>query len=201
MADVLDYNPWTGQHPEDRLTETAIKGGHYEKAVVHNEVSSGRPSLWPHLKNGPGVQGLSALFAAVLQRREVDGRVTAASSFKPPPRVTLTDTKREQWLRDLSDPLVPLRKLSRTIPHGVRGKSLLDQCLGKNIPLARAVWLARCVGANELRAFRRKGISGAIMVENEFRWIKEWTATVESFNQECIDARDLPEWRNRLDYA
>lgn len=200
-TDMLDSSPWTGQHPEDRMTEAAIKGGYYEKAVVHNETNTARPSLWPHLKNGTGIHGLSSLFASVLQRKQENGRVVANSSFKPPPRVTLTDTKRESWLKDLSNPTVPLRKLSRTIPHGIRGKALLDQCLAKKIPMARAVWLARCVGANELRAFRRKGISGTIMVENELRWIKEWTAIVENFNQECTESRGHPDWKARVGYG
>lgn len=115
--------------------------------------------------------------------------------------MTLTDTKKETWLRDLANASVPLRRLSRTIPHGVRGKSLLEQCLVKNVPTTRAVWLARCVGANELRAFRRKGISGAIMVDNEAKWVKEWTGLVETFVQECVDRREQSDWKVKVTYA
>lgn len=201
VAESLERSPWTGQRPEDRLTDLVIKNGYFEKAQVHNEANTAKPSLWPHLKNGSGIHNLSTLFAAVLQRKEEQGRVIAPSAFKPPPRVTLTDTKREAWIHDLASPSVPLRRLSRTIPHGIRGKLLLDQCLAKQIPMTRAVWLARCVGANELRAFRRKGVSGTVMVDNELRWTREWTSVVESFNQECVEARSNPAWKIRISYA
>jgi len=162
---------------------------------------SAAKTLWPHLNNGVGLAVVSALFADVLTERQEAGRMDAPSSFKPPPRVTLTDTKREAWLKDLANPTVPLKRLSRMIPHGLRGRALLDQCLLKEIPTQRAVWLAQCVGANDLRAFRRKGISGGIAVDNEFRWSLEWTNIVESFIYDCIASMPQPGWRTKVTYA
>lgn len=201
LADLADHSPWTGDHAEDRLTEQAIRQGYQVKSQISNEVNTAKASIWPHLKNKCGLQNLSALFTSVLQQRQENGKVAASSTFKPPPRVTLTDAKREGWLRDLANPSVPLRRLSRTIPHGIRGKVLLEQCLAKTIPMARALWLAKCVGANELRAFRRKGISGAIMLENEQRWIKEWTGLVESFVEDSIGMAGQPEWKAKIIYT
>lgn len=114
------------------------------------------------------------------------------STFKPPPRVTLTDAKRIAWLTDLTNESVSLRRLSRTIPHGVRGKLLLEQCMQKEIPVARATWLIHCVGANELRAFRRKGISLVVTTENEQKWLLEWTSHVECFLEKSISHPELP---------
>jgi mediator of RNA polymerase II transcription subunit 12 len=144
---------------------------------------------------------LSSVFAAALEKRQTHNTVHAPSTFKPPPRVTLTDNKREAWLRDLANPTVPLRRLSRTIPHGIRGKILLDQCLGKWIPVARAVWLGKCVGANEIRAFKRKGTSGALAVGLEAKWVRDWTTNVQQFVEGVFNAPKSSDWKAKMTYA
>lgn len=199
MVIGLNCKPWTGDGPEDRLSDIAIKEGYSDKSKVNSE--SAQKALWPHLKNGVGLEALSALFTDVLVERQKRGRIDASSTFKPPPRVTLTDTKREAWLRDLANSAVPLRRLSRTIPHGLRGRALLDQCLGKKVPEERAVWLAQCVGANDLRAFRRKGISGGAIIDNEAKWSLEWTNIVESFIYDCINSMPETDRRVKVTYA
>ena len=141
------------------------------------------------------------MFASVLDKRQAQGRVTAKCTFKPPPRVTLTDTKREAWLKDLANPAIPLRRLSRTIPHGIRGKGLLEQCLAKKIPTWRAVWLAKCVGANEIRASKRKGTSGAFSIGGESKWIKDWTLNVEQFLDLLVSSCGVSEWRSNIIYG
>ncbi|KAI9715221.1 MAG: RNA polymerase II mediator complex subunit [Chrysothrix sp. TS-e1954] len=183
-ASVLDSYPWTGQHPEDELSEHNVKNGLFSKQQVLNESNTARSGLWPHVKNPAGLQALSCLFISAQQKRQDAAILSTTSTFRPPPRVALTDSKRSNWLSDLADDKVPLRRLSRTIPHGVRGRDLLDACLNHRIPLPRAIWLAKCVGANELRAFRRKGISRAVAADNESRWIRDWTSILESF-MEC----------------
>lgn len=202
---AADFAPWKGTHPEDILSETVVKAGYFDKAPGPNstESNSAKPTIWPNLtqKNNIGLQTLSYLFTQVMEKRQVMGRCTAPSTFKPPPRVTVTDTKREAWLRDLSNPEVPLRKQSRTIPHGIRGKLLMEQCLGKDIPMPRAVWLAKCVGANELRAFRRKGVSGAIAASGENKWVREWTIHVEQFLEGVIASCGQPQWQAKMNYA
>lgn len=202
---VADFAPWNGQHPEDVMTEGVVKGGYYDKAPGPNstETNSAKPIIWPNLsaKNNMGLQTLSYLFTSVIEKRQALGKCTAPSTFKPPPRVTVTDTKREAWLRDLANPDVPLRKQSRTIPHGIRGKLLMEQCLSKNIPMPRAVWLAKCVGANELRAFRRKGVSGVAAATGESKWIQEWSVQVEHFLASVIAMCGQPEWQPKMDYA
>jgi mediator of RNA polymerase II transcription subunit 12, fungi type len=156
-----DFFPWTGEHPEDHFSDHVIRHGFFDKApMAQTETVSAKAALFPALKHKSGLNALSTIFMGVLGQRRHGGQITAPSTFKPPPRVTLTDTKREVWLKDLANPSITLRRLSRTIPHGIRGKGLLDQCLNKNVPTDRAVWLARCVGANEIRASKRKGVNG-----------------------------------------
>ncbi|KAE8415119.1 mediator of RNA polymerase II transcription subunit 12 [Aspergillus pseudocaelatus] len=199
---VADFSPWTGNHPEDVLNEQTAKQGHYDRTQVsQNESNTARPSLYAQLKHRSGLHMLSSVFAAALEKRQNHSMVTAPSTFKPPPRVTLTDNKREAWLRDLANPSVPLRKLSRTIPHGIRGKSLLDQCLNKGIPVSRAVWLAKCVGANEIRAFKRKGTSGTLALGLEAKWVRDWTATVQQFLEGVLGACGSAQWKMKMTYA
>ncbi|KAJ5798126.1 uncharacterized protein N7503_007422 [Penicillium pulvis] len=199
---VADFTPWTGNHPEDVLNEQAAKQGYYSRTQVsQNESNTARPALYGQLKHRTGLQMLSTVFSAALEKRQHHNTVHAPSSFKPPPRVTLTDNKREAWLRDLANPSVPLRRLSRTIPHGIRGKVLLDQCLGKWIPVARAVWLAKCVGANEIRAFKRKGTSGALAVGLEAKWVRDWTTNVQQFLETVFSAPKSSDWKPRMTYA
>ncbi|KAJ5162359.1 hypothetical protein N7492_007751 [Penicillium capsulatum] len=199
---VADFTPWTGTHPEDVLNEQTAKQGYYDRTQVsQNESNTARPALYGQLKHRTGLQLLSSVFSAALEKRQNHNTIHAPSTFKPPPRVTLTDNKREIWLRDLANPSVPLRKLSRTIPHGIRGKVLLDQCLGKWIPVARAVWLAKCVGANEIRAFKRKGTSGALAVGLEAKWVRDWTASVQQFVESVFSAPKSPNWKDKMTYA
>ncbi|KAK5740140.1 RNA polymerase II mediator complex subunit [Elasticomyces elasticus] len=200
---VADFSPWTGHHPEDVLNEAVVKAGYCDKGPVQTEYNSAKPSIWPNLtaKNNTGLQMLNYLFTQVMEKRQVLGKCTAPSTFKPPPRVTVTDTKREAWLKDLANPEIPLRKQSRTIPHGIRGKLLMDQCLNKDVPLQRAVWLAKCVGANELRAFKRKGVSGVAAATNETKWVHEWTVHVEQFLEGVIESCSQQDWQMKMTYA
>lgn len=202
---VADFSPWTGLHPEDILNEQVIKTGYFDKppGPSQNESNSARQSIWPNLsqKNNIALQTLSHLFTQVLDKRQGLAKCTAPSTFKPPPRVTVTDTKREAWLKDLANTNIPLRRQSRTIPHGIRGKLLMEQCLAKSIPLQRAVWLAKCVGANELRSFRRKGVSGSAAAQGETKWVRDWTVQVEQFLESVADACGQENWRTKIDYA
>ncbi|KAL4786458.1 hypothetical protein BJX76DRAFT_365831 [Aspergillus varians] len=199
---VADFAPWSGNHPEDVLNEQTVKSGHYDRIQVsQNESNTARPSLYAQLKHRSGLQMLSSVFMAALEKRQIHNTVNTPSSFKPPPRVTLTDNKREAWLRDLANPSVPLRRLSRTIPHGIRGKALLDQCLSKWIPVSRAVWLAKCVGANEIRAFKRKGTSGSLAIGLEAKWVREWTSGVQQFLEGVIGTCGSAEWKSKMTYA
>lgn len=195
LGKPADVFPWTGNNPEDTLSEALVKAGISNKPQIMNETNTARPSLWSNLKNKSGLTTLSTLFVAVLEKRQQSGRLQVPNTFKPPPRLTLRDSTREQWLHDLSNPGTSLRRLSRTIPHGLTGKVLLEQCLNKNIPLPRALWLAKCVGINELRAHKRKGQAGTIT------WGRGWTSSVEQFMDSVIGAIGQGDWKPRVTYA
>ena len=198
-----DFFPWSGNHLEDQFSENVIRQGYFDKQPPLNptETQSAKGVLFAALKHKSGLNALSTVFTSVLGQRRHGGQITGSTSFKPPPRVTVTDSRREQWLKDLANPAMSLRKLSRTIPHGVRGKLLLEQCLNKGLPMERAVWLVKCVGANEIRAFKRKGVNGTVVMGGEAKWIKDWTICVEQFIEDVVFAFDKDGWKNKVNYA
>lgn len=157
--------------------------------MVPSESQSGRSHLMSIFKQRSSLYALSYFMLGAMDTAQKSNKIISSSTFKPPPRVTLTEQKKEAWLRDLANPAVPLRKLSRTIPHGTRNRSLLEQCCNKSIPISRAIWFAKCVGANELRGLKRKGTnqSGAV---TESQWITEWTDQVTEFIEKTI--REYP---------
>ncbi|KAJ3562240.1 hypothetical protein NPX13_g8639 [Xylaria arbuscula] len=198
-----DFYPWRGGHPEDQFSDSIIRIGYFDKAPAQpaQEAASAKAALFPAMKHKAGLQALSTILTGVLNSRRHIGQISSPSTFKPPPRVTLTDTKREVWLKDLANPTIPLRRLSRTIPHGIRGRVLLDQCLNKNVPTDRAVWLAKCVGANEIRAFKRKGVNNTFVMGGEVKWIRDWTLCVEQFLEAVIGAFTEEDWKAKVTYA
>ncbi|KAI8966081.1 hypothetical protein F5Y11DRAFT_310223 [Daldinia sp. FL1419] len=200
---VADFYRWNGSHPEDQFSDSIIRHGFFDKTPAQStqEPASAKTSLFPALKHKTGLHTLSTIFTSILNQRRHNGQITSASTFKPPPRVTLTDTKREIWLKDLANPAISLRRLSRTIPHGIRGKVLLEQCLNKNVPTERAVWLAKCVGANEIRAFKRKGANGIFVMGGEAKWIRDWTVFVEQFVEAISNNFSEDEWKVKVTYA
>ena len=66
-----------------------------------------------------------------------------------PSRVTLNETKRQQWFDDLANTEVPLYKLGKNVPHGAKGHDLLDLLHSKKVEIQRAVWFLRVFGGNE----------------------------------------------------
>jgi mediator of RNA polymerase II transcription subunit 12 len=192
---AADVSPWTSSNAEDTLSEALVKAGVSNKPHIMNESNTARPSLINNLKNKSGLSTLSTLFVAVLEKRQQTGRLQTPNTFKPPPRLTLRDSTREQWLHDLANPTTGLRRLSRTIPHGLTGKVLLEQCLNKHIPLPRALWLAKCVGINELRAHKRKGQAGTVT------WGRGWTSSVEQFIDGVVGGIGQGDWKPRITYA
>ena len=201
-TETADFAPWMGNHPEDVLNDQTVKQGFIDRMPVSQiETNTARQSLYGLFKHKSGLQTLSALFASVVEERQAHSRISSGSAFKPPPRVTLTEAKRRTWLSDLANPAVPLRKLSRTIPQGIRGQTLLDQCFANNVPIGRALWFAKCVGANEIRTLKRKGTSATFAAGAEIKWLRDWTTNIEQSLENGIEQCGQADWRPRMNYA
>lgn len=92
-----------------------------------------------------------------------------------PHRATYNDHKRFQFLSDLANPAIPLyRLMMQSVPHGFKGIELLDimfapaigpggrplpltaKVPSEPIPVDRAIWFIRVLGANEITAHRTR---------------------------------------------
>ncbi|EXJ68927.1 uncharacterized protein A1O5_07859 [Cladophialophora psammophila CBS 110553] len=199
----VGFFPWTGKHPEDVLNDSNVKNGYFDKPPnpTEKELNTARIPLYNAFKHKSGVDSLSALFSLVLNQKSQYGLISSASTFKPPPRVTLTEAKRKSWIADLANADVPLRRLSRTIPQGIKGQTLLDQCLQNSVPLSRAIWFAKCVCANEIRTLKRKGTAPAVAMGTESKWFREWTVNVEEFLETRLEQSNPSDWRSDIQYA
>jgi hypothetical protein len=197
------YFPWAGRHPEDVLNEVNVKQGYYDRPPnpPERELNSARVPLYAAFKHKSGIDSLSALFSLVLEAKNTHGLLGSASTFKPPPRVTLAEAKRKSWIADLADSSVHLRRLSRTIPQGIRGHILLEQCIQMSVPLSRAIWFAKCVGANEIRTLKRKGTTTAVAAGAETKWLREWTLQVEQFIETILSQCGEENWKADVQYT
>ncbi|WVQ98147.1 hypothetical protein IAU59_005269 [Kwoniella sp. CBS 9459] len=163
--------------PEDVLTEENVKNGFSGRnfVAVGAEVFSMHGPIHQHLSSG-GLNLLQQLGKDLIEKRQELMPQVAERTFRIPVRVTYNDTKRLQFLADLSNPSVPLHRLMRTpVPHGFKGVELLDAMFSpstgpgtghnrnpsggvkissESIPLDRALWFIRVLGANEISAHR-----------------------------------------------
>lgn len=199
----IDYFPWTGKHPEDVINQSNVEKGYWDRAPqpIERELNTAKTPLYNAFKLRGGLESLSALFSLVLEQKSKQGALSTSSTFRPPPRVTLTEAKRKSWIADLADENVPLRRLSRTIPQGVRGAALLEQCLVHNVPTNRAIWFVKCVGANEIRTLKRKGANPTVVVGAEYKWLRDWTTNIEQFLEAAVGKCGSQNWLQNLRYC
>lgn len=157
----------------------------------------------PLLKHWTALPAISYFLTSSMHVREASRRINTPSTFRPPPRVILTDQKCDLWLRDLSNPKVSLRKLARTIPNGIWGGRMLDEVFRHRIPIVRALWFIRCVGTNEFRTVKRKVGQSDSLSTVEDTWMRGWTEEVLRHIEVTIDAfdpDDSKEWQSKIAY-
>ncbi|KAH9166651.1 hypothetical protein EDB89DRAFT_2128588 [Lactarius sanguifluus] len=144
-------------HPkqeEDILTETNVKDGLHLPTPVAAE-TWGASETFRRRSEIDTVAELEDLMNQVFARR-AGAVVIPPSTFRMPQRVTPNDAKRQAWFADLANPLVPLHKLGKSVPHGAKGQDLLDLLHAHAVAIPRAVWFLRVFGANEVTGLRHK---------------------------------------------
>lgn len=226
-----DFERWVYKEEQDTIMQNYLQKGYYDPPFVGNELLSARSAVHHLLhsedKNSmspttgnkqpqshPKLDVLSDTVVKAIDYRRKANKLSMKSTYKPPPRVTLTENKKEIWLKNLANPDIPLSRLSRTIPHGIRNKVLLDQCCTKQIPITRALWFVKCVGTNELRGLKRKNAPMMMNSNNsghgklfEQNWLHDWTVQVteyiEKLSRDCFIYTDKEAqyiWRQNLNY-
>ncbi|RUS12491.1 hypothetical protein BC937DRAFT_87750, partial [Endogone sp. FLAS-F59071] len=113
-----DIFPQRLNQDEDQLTESNVCNGFMDRPVVSNEHTCAHDMIHGRLVDDPKILAdLGGFMVDVLKRKREASRITGLSTFKPPSRSTLNDTKKEQWLQDLAGGVIMLRKLARNVPH------------------------------------------------------------------------------------
>ncbi|KLO13572.1 hypothetical protein SCHPADRAFT_873833 [Schizopora paradoxa] len=150
------FHPPRPGHDEDVLTEANVKTGLSRQQTIPAETYTTKTLLIKELKEHDFLPELEDFMNQIFKRRAENLPQIPSSSFKIPSRVTLNDARRQQYFTDLANPDVPLYKLGKSIPHGVRGHDLLDLLRNFNVSVARAVWFVRVFGSNETAGIRNK---------------------------------------------
>lgn len=213
-----DFKVWRQTEEEDKIMKTHLQKGYMEPHFVKHEDQSGRQlitelltrsntqsQLTPHERDNK-LHLMGQIFVDAMHKRRIFNGIKSKGVYKPPPRVTLTEHKKDAWLKKLANSQIPLQELSRAIPHGLRNKVLLEQCLNHQVPIPRAIWLIKCISTNEQRQLKRKTTNVSTMTLNANKWIVEWTEQITSFFESIIEGCfnfSLPKevWRFRLNYT
>ncbi|CAE6538597.1 unnamed protein product [Rhizoctonia solani] len=150
------FDPPRPGQPEDILTDQNVKQGYTfvnnSLGNVSNDSFSAHGLIYGSLKpsrNRSALALLGDLMSAVYDVRAEASSSIPSNNYKLPPRVTLNDSRKAAWLAELSNPSVPLSKLTKSVLHLPKAPDLLDILFSNNVAISRAVWYVRILGANE----------------------------------------------------
>ncbi|EPY53369.1 mediator complex subunit Srb8 [Schizosaccharomyces cryophilus OY26] len=154
----------------------AISKGHVYTSCVDDERGSAVFSIKNHLRNPIACRNLHKYSKALLSSQTSIPLGLPYTHFDPPPRVRLSETRKNAWLQDLANDKICLSSLSKKIPHGVWGKDIIQLVLDFRVPLPRAVWFIRCAGINEIRSYFKK-----YPCNSPKDWVFLWTDVIGDF--------------------
>ncbi|EEB05158.1 mediator complex subunit Srb8 [Schizosaccharomyces japonicus yFS275] len=160
-----------------------VQQGHFYVAEVADEHTSSSKDIREKITSTQALGNVKQFLAPLLHEKYAEEPNFEYSDFKPPPRVTLQESKRASWFQDLANHLVPLSNLAKRIPHGIWGKDILRSCMSYFVPINRAAWFIKCVGVNEARAFLRKNPNNTVD-----DWYANWTASVCALLSEIVSS-------------
>ncbi|CAH6722801.1 mediator of RNA polymerase II transcription subunit 12 [[Candida] jaroonii] len=201
-----DFQPWKDHtqlpspsaiEEEERMDNSMyLNKGLFEAPQVSNEYYSARnliqTTIFSSSENCAEIlKELSQHLASVYKtRNETINKINYESNnFKLPPKVTLTSSKRDAWIKELADPSVPLSKVATRLPHGIKNKILLDILCSNQVPNMRAIWFTKCVLYGDALLIRKKvqmkisqtpNFQGSdnLLENQEIQWLQEWTQQV-----------------------
>ncbi|KAH8928689.1 hypothetical protein BT69DRAFT_474251 [Atractiella rhizophila] len=173
------HPPQQGQDEDDSSRDVVANG--YVRTLTNSSENFSAHSM---VQNKIDVPFLAGLFGQVEKRKREKVGEIPKSTFKLPSKITLNEQKRESWLVELSNPSVPLLKLSRTLPHGYKGEKLLSAFLSRSVPLERALWFIRLHTLTEIRRSKAQGAAEKIVLE--------WTREVGEFIRKLLGEITMP---------
>ena len=181
-------------------SEHTLRHGATLPPLVPSETASMQTHMLDRIGGPAALQLLGDLFERVRDKRRSGAQLAGAPSPLPS-RVTLNDAKLSEYVHQLADPTVPLYRLAERIPHGFRGARLLDMLLhgslhgsstARSVPLSRALWLIRIIGALELDATHK----------DVHKYTCDWTVRVLHWMTQLVASlREPTAWASQWSYG
>ncbi|CDZ97709.1 RNA polymerase II transcription mediator [Phaffia rhodozyma] len=149
--DFFPSRPGQGQD-EDCLSEAFVKQGYVSRWGISNssESFSVHGLVLKGLVSTNAIQNMNETMSKIVALREAASSQVPPSTYKPPTRLILHESKRQTFFSDLTNPAVPLSRLARSVPHGIKGLDMLEMFATNEVPVERAVWLLKTLGACEM---------------------------------------------------
>jgi len=180
------HPPRPGQE-EDLLSDKYIRDGFSSASNVAAETFSALGLAKEAIADSSLFGQVEELAARVLARRRERVKDIPPWNFKLPGRAVFNDKRRLNWIKDLADPQIPLQKLGRSVPSGIKGHDLLDMLSNNNVSIPRALWYIRVLGGNETQ----QGIRSRTSQDNS-QYSIEWTLTLTTYVRKLLSDVTLP---------
>ncbi|KAJ1936790.1 hypothetical protein EC988_008091, partial [Linderina pennispora] len=191
------------------LNEHTIRYGYTDVPRVENEFVSQHEMVYDRLMDTRVFQDLQAFAAGVAQRQLARGSVGSLALPRLPNRPVRSDEQREEWLRNLANPRLPLNVLINTMPFGHRGERLLESLKQHRVPLLRAVWAIRLTGVYEMFGQQARTLDHAGLKALEQSYTLQWSKAVTQFLEHTLsaaptgdhDAAQVKKWSQDWTYS
>ncbi|TPX30202.1 hypothetical protein SmJEL517_g06180 [Synchytrium microbalum] len=202
--------PQRGAQDEDELSESNVKHGFQDRPhpILQDERFSAFELYYHDSNHGKLLNALSGFVTEVLKGQVGESKVPNESRYKLPDRVA-TDAK--QWIVKLASETEPLSELAKSVPlgqvfHGnlisvyvlidsayyrIKGGALLDHLVQHQVPIARATWFVRFVGASEIRQHRQPKQAEDPNQHSAFE--TEWTTALTVFMKRLFESINAPQ--------
>ncbi|TPX49398.1 hypothetical protein SeMB42_g02631 [Synchytrium endobioticum] len=170
---------------EDELSESNVRQGFVDRPhpILQDERLSAFELYYQDSNHTNLLNGLSGFISEVLKNQRGIGTIPDVSRYKLPDRVVVSDIK--QWMTKLANENESLQELAKGVPQGVKGEQLVSLLIQHQVPVARATWLVRFVGASEIRLRRQAKPS-------EDSNYEEWTVAIVSQLRRLYDFINQP---------
>ncbi|KAJ1813236.1 hypothetical protein LPJ75_003275, partial [Coemansia sp. RSA 2598] len=183
-----DFYPAKAGQSETQLTERTIRYGYVDMPIVENEHQSSHEVVYERLQDARVFQELQSFAANVAQKQNARGGVASTALPRLPNRSVRSDEQRDDWLRALANPRVPLSVLVGRTPFGLRGERLLDALSQNHVPLQRALWAIRLIGVYEMLGMQTRAPDHASLRALESQFTVQWSKQFMQFVERTLAA-------------
>ncbi|KAJ2550890.1 hypothetical protein EV175_003897, partial [Coemansia sp. RSA 1933] len=183
-----DFYPAKDSDSEGQLTERTIRHGYVDMPRVENEHQSSHDVVFERLQDQRVFQELQLFAAGTAQRQWARGCISSGDFPRLPNRTVRSDERRDEWLRGLANPRMPLSILANSMPFGLRGERFLDLLRQHQVPLQRSVWAIRLTGVYEMFGMQTRDPDHANLKALERQYTSQWSKQFTQFLEHTLNS-------------